>query len=162
LPSWAPDLVILRGFFKQGERKQYFVDGIRSQGLLTHFLPIIEPQHCGRTDFLEGAMVDLRVLQDGPPTSGIRIIGRVYTDMYAASEPARGAKLLITGPTGTISTATDQQGIYDLIGLPPGHYIVEIELENQRRYSYRSEGDVKPGEVWGSDLIAYHAQPSAP
>ena len=160
LPAWTPDFVIARYYFRKGERGEYFVDGQRSQGLLTHFLPIVEGYPCCHTQHLDRAIVDLRVLKDGPPKLGVRIIGRVDTDMYVTSEPARGVRLLITGPDGTITVTTDQQGIYDLIGLPAGHYSVQVESESQRRSFSRAEGDVKSGEVWGANLIAYHAQPS--
>ena len=70
LPSWAPGFVILRGYFKKGERGEYFVDGRRSQGLLTHFLPIVERYPCCHTAPLDRAAADLRVLQDGPPSPG--------------------------------------------------------------------------------------------
>ncbi|HEY1218924.1 MAG TPA: hypothetical protein VGF03_08300, partial [Bryobacteraceae bacterium] len=36
LPWWVPSFVVLRGYyFKRGEKGEYFVDGRRSQGLLT-------------------------------------------------------------------------------------------------------------------------------
>lgn len=89
----------------------------------------------------------------------------MYTDLLVTSEPARGVKLLITGPAGSISTTTDQQGIYDLVGLPAGRYSVQVEspveFEDQRHLLSRAEGDVKSGEVWGATLVAGLAQPSA-
>jgi hypothetical protein len=99
-------------------------------------------------------VVDLRVLQDGPPKDGVRIIGRVYTGMYVTSEPARGIKLLITGPGGSISTTTDHQGVYDLVGLAPGHYSVDVESGSHSDYRDRAQADVKSGEVWEATLIA--------
>ncbi len=160
-PSWAPNFVILRTLFNNAKKgDEYFVDGRRSEGLLTHFVPIVEHYACCHTERLDYAAVDLRVLEDGPPRSGVRIIGRVGTDLVGF-EPARGVKLLVTGPDGkTTTTTTDQQGIYDLVGLPEGHYSVLVESESQRRYFYKIEGDVKSGEVWGYSLIAWHAQTS--
>jgi len=55
LPGWVPGFVILRGYFEKGDRGEYFVDGIRSAGLLPHFLPIIDPYPCGRTGPLDRA-----------------------------------------------------------------------------------------------------------
>jgi hypothetical protein len=105
------------------------------------------------------AAVDLRVLQDGPPSSGVRIIGRVYADTYGT--PASGAKVLITVPGGSISTTTDQQGIYDLVGLPAGRYSVRLEPGIATMYSHETEQDVKSGEVWGATLFDRPAQPSS-
>lgn len=158
-PSWAPDFVILRDLFKKTEKgDEYFVDARRSSGLLTHFLPILEIYPCCHTQRLDRATADIRALEGGPPKSGVRIIGRVYTDMYVTSEPARAVKLLINGPGGKMSTMTDQEGIYDLSGLPEGHYSVWVEsrfkFEDERHPSYKAEGDVKSGEVWGATLVA--------
>ncbi|MGO9864285.1 MAG: carboxypeptidase-like regulatory domain-containing protein [Terriglobales bacterium] len=161
-PSWAPDFVILQDLFKKTEKgDEYFVDARRSSGLLTHFLPIIEIYPCCHTQRLDRATADIRALQDGPPKSGVRIIGRVYTDMYVTSEPARGANVLVAGPGGKTSTTTDQEGIYDLSGLPAGHYSVWVESrfkwEDQRHPSYKAEADVKSGEVWGATLVSCSA-----
>lgn len=154
LPSWAPGLLILRGYFKKGERGSYLVDGRRSPELLTHFLPMIEPYPCGHTAPLDHAVVDLRLLHDGPPKTGIRIIGRVYRNIYPRGEPAPGVKLLLTGPEGNFSTTTDEQGVYDLVGVPPGHYSVDVESGSHLIRRDKAEGDVKSGEVWESELIA--------
>jgi hypothetical protein len=154
LPWWAPRLVILFGdVFGTGNRAEYFVDGVRGAGW-AHFLPIIESYPCGRTQHLNSAAVDLRVLQDGPPKSGVRIIGQVYTAMDSTGLPAQGVKLSITGPGGKVTATTDSQGIYDLVGLPSGHYSVQVEPEGQRdHFSGAASGDVKSGEVWGTTLV---------
>jgi len=161
-PSWAPDFVILRDLFKKTAKgDEYFVDARRSSGLLTHFLPILEIYPCCHTQLLDRATADIRALQDGPPKSGVRIIGRVYTDMFVTSEPARGVKVLINGPRGKISTTTDQEGIYDLSGLPAGHYSVLVEsrfeFEDERHPLSKAEDDVKSGQVWGATLVACSA-----
>lgn len=161
-PAWAPDFVILRDLFKKTEKgDEYFVDARRSSGLLTHFLPIIEIYPCCHTQSLDRATADIRALQDGPPKSGVRIIGRVYTDMYVTSEPARGVNVLIAGPGGRMSTTTDQEGVYDLSGLPAGHYSVWLEsrskFEDERHPLSKAEGDAKSGEVWGATLVACSA-----
>ncbi len=119
-----------------------------------HFLPIVDIDFCSHTQLVEQA-VDLRVLHDGPPKSGVRIIGHVYHETLVALEPVPNANLLVTGPNGTIQATTDQQGIYDFVGLPPGHYAIEVQSKNQyHTRSYRAESNLKDGEVWGATLTA--------
>ena len=158
LPWWVPDFVIVRGFFKV-EKSEYLVDVRRSQGLLTHFLPLFEIYPCCHTGPIDRAAADLRSLRDGPPKSGARIIGTVYTDMYVTSEPARNVKVTVVGPNGSTSTTTDQEGIYDLVGLPQGHYSVAVHSDDY--FFHEAECDLKPGQVWGFTLIARPAQTSA-
>jgi hypothetical protein len=146
LASPISDFVVLRFFFKHGERGEYLVDGRRGPGLLGRVLPIIEVYRCCHTQPLDQATVDLRALLDGPPKSGVRIIGRVYTPGTGGS--ASGVRLVVSGPGGSITTATDQQGIYDLVGLQAGHYSVQLESKMQCSYCYIPEADVKSGEVW--------------
>ncbi len=158
LPWWGPGLVIVRGYFKRGEKTEYLVDGRRSQGLLTHFLPFVDSYPCCHTQSIDRAVADLRALKDGPPKTGVHILGTVYTDMFVTSEPARNVELIVTGPSGSISSTTDQQGIYDVPGLPPGHYSVEVKCKNLRSYRYKAEGDVSSGQIWGATLIARAAE----
>jgi len=124
IPWWAHNSVIVRGF--RVEKGEYFVDARRSQGLLTHFLPMVDLYPCCHTGPIGRAVADLRALQDGPLKSGVRIIGTVYRDMYVTSEPARNVEVIVTGPKGSISTTTDQQRVYDLAGLPEGNYSVTV------------------------------------
>ena len=56
--------------------------------------------------------------------------------------------MVVSGPGGSITTATDQQGIYDLVGLQAGHYSVQFESKKQCTYCYTPEADVKAGEIW--------------
>src|SRR5260370_19662556 len=133
-PSSGPaDLIILRGYFLPRDKsEQYFVEGARSRGALTHFLPIIEPVACGHTAHLEYAGVALRVLHDSPPRSGGRLIGRVYASLESEPRnPVQRVSVLVKGPAGTIVSVTDAQGIYDFIGLPPGHYTFEPLTKGQ-------------------------------
>ena len=154
LPWWASSFVIVRGFFKV-QKGEYLVDARRSQGLLTHFLPFVEEYPCCHTQPIERAAADVRALVDGPPKSGVRILGTVYTDMFVTSEPARSMEVTVTGPSGSITTTTDQQGIYDVGGLPAGHYSVQVRSENLHSYFYMAERDVKSGEIWGATLTAH-------
>jgi hypothetical protein len=77
IPWWAHNLVIVRGF--RVEKGEYFVDARRSQGLLTHFLPMVDLYPCCHT---------------GPIG---RIIGTMYRDMYVTRERARNVEVIVTG-----------------------------------------------------------------
>lgn len=143
LPRWMSGMVIVRGYFRETDKDQeYFVDAYRSDGVLTRFIPVVEFYPCCHTTLLKNAEVDLRVLQDGPPKSGVRIIGRVY-DLRATNRGAfvPDSPILVTGPAGPISTLTDKAGIYDLRDLPPGHYSMRVGL---RDYG----ADLKTGDIW--------------
>jgi len=151
--SWT-GFVILRIELPKQYADEYLIDGRRSQGLLMHFLPVIEFDDCSHTKPLDHAAVDLRLLQDGPPKSGVRIIGRVYEGELITNKPVPAVKLWIAGPAGTIATITDAQGIYDLVGLPAGHYSIRVDpafLHRHRPYS--QETDLKSGEIWVPSLI---------
>lgn len=157
LPSWAPNILILRGYFKRGARGAYFVDGRRSLGLMTHFLPVVEPYPCCRMKPLDRAAVELRVLRDGRPKSGVRIIGRVYDEQSITSKPVPGERVSIAGPGGSIVTTTDHEGIFDFTGLPAGRYRAQVAPENRRDSFQRDvESKVEPGEVWETELVAGH------
>jgi len=127
LPAWPSNLILLRGYFKPADKdERYFVEGRRSGAAITRFLPVIEPVACGRTAHLEGATVALRCLRDGLPRSGGRLIGMVHRGVRESNEPAAGVKVRITGPAGSSISVTDAQGIYNVTGLPPGQYTIEL------------------------------------
>jgi hypothetical protein len=148
LTSGLANLIILRGFFHPKDKSErYFVEGVRSRGGLTRFLPVFEPTDCGRTARLEDAGVALRVLRDGPPSSGGRLIGVVYASIHSAPRNAvPGVSVLATGPAGSVVSVTDAQGIFDFIDLPPGQYTVEpLTRSNGRNLSVGL--DLKSGDV---------------
>lgn len=127
LPWWDHKFVVLvdfdRGvhdFFVPGET--YFIDGRRRPGSLTRYLPIFGT-FCTRTDFLKDAEIDLRIIQDGLPSDGIRILGRTLKlttdDRW---EYVSGVKVIVRGPAGDRVTVSDQNGVFDFLGLPPGQY----------------------------------------
>lgn len=150
--SWT-GFVILRIELPKPYADEYLIDGRRSQGLLMHFLPVIEFDDCSHTKPLDHAAVDLRILQDGPPKSGVRIIGQVYEGELITNKPVPAVKLWITGPAGTIATITDAQGIYDLVELPAGHYSIRVDPTFlHRRSPYSREADLKSGEIWSPIL----------
>jgi hypothetical protein len=128
LPWWDRKIVLLTFFvrggqgFKRGET--YFVEGNRQSRRLTRLLPIFEV-HCTRTAALKYAEVDLRVLKDGPPKNGVRIIGYTYRHTSANEwKEVPGTKVGIDGPAGETIVTSDPQGIYDVNGLPAGAYDV--------------------------------------
>jgi hypothetical protein len=135
LPWWDRKFVILlmsaRGSGAPPPQDEVdFVDGRRLPGALTRFLPIYET-FCTRTGSLADSEADLRVLRDGPPRGGIRIIGRTirlagsYPDYRWVTAPLM--KVAITGPAGTEIAESDAHGVYDVSGLPPGYYQVGRE-----------------------------------
>jgi hypothetical protein len=159
LPWWNRRIVLVRGGFMKGN-KTYFVDGERAEGLLTRLVPVVEFRHCGsRTTLLNDAVVDLRMLHDGPPKDGVRIIGRAlrFSPQLHRREPAPGAKVLVTGPLGILAVTTDAQGVYDVSGLPPGEYSVTDEPELARvRTSWQQEclvRELEQGQAWGCALF---------
>jgi hypothetical protein len=128
--AWGamPRLVILRGVFSiQDTARKYFVEGQRSYGAFSRFLPVIEPIDCGHTQPLEDAAVEVRVLRDGPPKAGIRLIGKVCKgDRWRSGPctPVPGIEVSIEGPSGKMELVTDHQGVYDVKETPPGKYTI--------------------------------------
>jgi len=156
LPWWDRKIVLLAGVVRNGET--YFVDGSRMRGLLTQFLPVVEIGPCNRSRAVKYAAVDLRLLQDGPPNNGIRIIGQVtHRFNKGVSDEAPGIEVAITGPAGTTTVTSDQHGIYDLSGLPPGRYAIAANAETKRlgsnRCYLRADRDLEAGDVWGCSLL---------
>jgi hypothetical protein len=52
-------------------------------------------------------------------------IGGAITDPHGAAIP--NATITVTGPTGTRTATTNEQGVYEVPGLNPGQYNVKIE-----------------------------------
>jgi hypothetical protein len=123
--SWLPKLIVLRGVFdRSDENQRYFVEGRHSRYAIARFLPVIEPVPCGHTARIENAIVAMRILRDGPPKDGVRLIGSV--SRWGNPMPVVGATVFIEGPLGKLMAVTDAQGNYDKTGLPPGHYTVAV------------------------------------
>ena len=124
-----PNIVILRGFFEPSDRSaSYLIEGHRSDGALLRFLPIIEPVPCGRTQPANDAAVALRILHEGPPKTGVRLVGRVYEEK--SKKPVPGVGISIEGPPGTIISVTDMQGVYEVNGLSAGRYTVGMKIQD--------------------------------
>jgi len=126
LPWWDRRILILvmlnRGIgnpFPRGETD--FIDGRRLPGSLTRFLPIFDT-FCTRTDAVANAEVDLRVLREGPPRNGVRILGRTVRLTGDRWDSVPSMKVEIWGPQSNILVTSDQQGVFDVNNLPAGYY----------------------------------------
>jgi hypothetical protein len=155
---WDPGMVILRGQFKPSDKsKRYFVEGSRSETAFTHLLPVMEPVPCGRTGLRDRAAVAIRILHDGPPKSGARLIGRVYRVNWPSQTPLSGVPISIDGPAGDVIAVTDGDGIYDLNGIPPGQYKLHLLIRDTHvETSYITESprvDLKVGNINGADFF---------
>lgn len=127
---WSiPSIVILRGFFRPTDAgEQFFIEGKRSDSPLTRFLPVLERVECGQSNRIDRARAQLRTLRDRPPRSGVRIIGAVFRSRNDL-KPSPGTTVLIKGPAGNTAAVTDNDGIYDVAGLPFGQYTVELSTK---------------------------------
>jgi hypothetical protein len=155
LPWWTPGLVLIGHSYFLHKNERYFIDGDRTMYRISVFTPYIDFTCASRTSPLADAEIDLRIL-DSPQKKGVRIIGRAYHPKTAERdrEFASGVTIKIIGPAGTVTSQTDQHGIYDVVGLPPGHYIIRSESKAQldsidRQYYELKEPELKDGDVWG-------------
>lgn len=154
---WPSNIVILRGIFKATDASdEYFVEGDRSVGALTRFLPLIERLDCGHTGTRDYAAVAIRILRDGAPKSGVRLIGRVYTDDRVNRLPAPGVGISMEGPSKSIISSTDGDGIYDATALPPGRYTLHLAANDASGHSAFGTKtpvfELKAGEIGGTDF----------
>lgn len=149
LPRWMPNLVLL-GHLPTKKGEEYFIDGDRSLFRLSGFFPYVDFRCSSRTRQVSEAEVEMRLLKDGPPRSGIRIIGRVMgRPGVGGRQPFPGIRVKITGTDSVVTVTTDDQGIYDAVGLPPGHYIVRTDPDRESNTFIREhderEGQLKDG-----------------
>ncbi len=158
LPRWMSWIVFVHGYFKLEDKGQeYFVDAYRSKRPLTRFLPVVEFYACCHTTLLSNAEVDVRVLQDGAPRSGVRILGRVYRIRPDARGWSfiPGATVVATSLLGSVSALTDKDGIYDLKDVPAGVYSLRIGSTEYSRAELKKVGDVCQRDL---DLLHPHVQ----
>lgn len=148
-------LLLTQGYFEKDQ--EYLIDGVDFGNTpLTRFLPIVGFRGgCTHSARIEDAGVDLRILRDKSPHRGVRIIGNLTRRTGSRREPVAAAKVVITGPQGTVAVRTDGQGIYDISGLPPGHYEVHSETHGQDPwYTQCWNGeDLKSGDVGGCAMF---------
>src|SRR3989442_12486009 len=69
--------------------------------------------------------VELRALRDGAPKNSVRIMGYTFRRTSTSGwKDVPGTSVGISGPAGEIIVTSDQRGLYDISGLPPGWYSV--------------------------------------
>lgn len=156
LPWWNKKLVLLIAGNNSGAtvfpaKETFFVDGYRQPGVLTRYLPIFGT-NCTRTRRLDTAEFELRIMREGAPRNGVRIIGRTYRmNSEGVREPAPGAELMIRGAVGRTTIVSDQNGVFDTGEISPGSY----EVYGGRSYVPQCHWrHLKVGEVRDCDVNA--------
>jgi hypothetical protein len=149
IPRWNK-IVFLKYVLHKGA---WFVDGRVEDGIITRWLVPVFDLKCTGSAPIQDAGVELRLFRDSPHWEGVRIIGTVRKRPLAGGM-ASGVTVIIDGPSGSTVTTTDHDGIYDVSGLPPGHY--SIRVPSSRRHGacqvYGEQG-LEPGDVWGCELF---------
>ena len=98
------------------------------------YLPSNEPGlwfafGCGRSRELGGATEDLLYLENMAKVRGkTRIAGSIGGGFAYPDIDVNGKKIKIIGPNKTYETKTDEDGVFEIYGLPPGKYFVEPEM----------------------------------
>ena len=80
---------------------------------------------------LEDAGAWVRILREGAPESGSRLIGRVYRGVRydrRGRKPAPGIDVNLEGANGTITTVADDHGVYDFTSVPSGTYTLHATV----------------------------------
>jgi hypothetical protein len=158
--SEAPQFVILRGSFEAADQsREYFVESTGgSNTVLGHLVPVVEPLDCGHTAPLEDAGAWIRILREGAPKSGARLIGRVYVGVpydHRGKRPAPGTHLNLDGTTGTITSIADADGIYDFTSVPPGTYTLHAIVTEPNRHSFSETQSLRLTEGEARDWDVY-------
>jgi hypothetical protein len=96
---------------------------------------------CDRSTSIEWAADDLLYLRNLPASAQkTRISGIVINSAY---KPMMGIKVKVTDGKQVYKTFTDKNGVYELVGLPPGKYSAEPEVPLNMTLNYPSHaGDV--------------------
>jgi hypothetical protein len=151
LPWW--NKIVFPKFVDQ--KGTYFVDGRFEEGIVTRWLVPVLDLKCSGSDRVQDAGVELRLFRDSPHWDGVRIIGRVLEPPGKGRTPASGATVIIEGPNGPTKAVTDRDGIYDVSGLPPGHYSIRVPASRwEGTCEEGSENGLKSGDVWGCRLFS--------
>lgn len=155
----VPRFVILRGTFQvEDQSREYFVESAGgSNTVLGHILPVVEPLECGRTAPLQDASAWIRVLREGAPKRGSRLIGRVYMAVpydHRWRKPAPGTYISLEGANGTIVSVADSNGVYDFTNVPPGAYTLrtKVTLSGRPIFSDVQSFRLKEAEVKDWDI----------
>jgi hypothetical protein len=157
----VPPFVILRGGFEAADQsREYFVESTGGSGtVLGHLFPVVEPYNCGHTAPLEEAGAWIRVLREGAPKRGARLIGRVYVGVpydHRGKKPAPGTHVNLDATSGTITSVADGDGIYDFTTVPSGTYTLHgtVTEPDGRSFSDTQPLRLGEGEVRDWDVYA--------
>jgi hypothetical protein len=138
------------------EKATWFVDGRLEDGIVNRWIVPVLDLKCTRSSRVQDAGVELRLLRDSPDWDGVRIIGRIIQAPRKGWWPAAGAAVTIIGPYGSVDAVTDGDGIYDVSGMPPGHYSIRVPASRRDRSCQdRTQEGLKSGDVWGCELFLY-------
>lgn len=143
VPRWHKGLavVIMPTFndwrpFQNGP--EYLVDADRLHGSLTRFLPIYRDHRCTRTAPLQDSEIQLRVLHDGLPASGLRILGETIRlrqekdSNHYTVEKVPHVNVTIQGAGKSIAAVSDERGIYDVSGLSADYIRLGLPIKRGR------------------------------
>jgi hypothetical protein len=84
--------------------------------------------NCGRSKPVSEAFDDLRYLENINKVRGKTRISGTYGEGGNENFKVNGRKIRIIGRNKAYKTKTDQHGVYEMYGLPPGRYLLEPEL----------------------------------
>jgi Carboxypeptidase regulatory-like domain len=133
--------------------RTYYVEGRFEDTWLSRFLPVVNIAFCSRSGPVNEANLDLRILRESAPPDAARIVGEVRSK---DNHPKSGAKISIKEATGDVTVATDSEGIFELTGLPPGHYEVQVpqcdESKNPAYFRCAAGANLVQGSTWGVEL----------
>jgi hypothetical protein len=84
---------------------------------------------CGRSRSVEDAAEDLLYLDKMDQVAGkTRVSGRYAGGFYGLKLKVAGRKIRLVGASASYETATDENGVFEIYGVPPGDYRLEPEL----------------------------------
>ena len=85
---------------------------------------------CGRSASVERATEDLLYLDKMDEVRGkTRVSGKYTGGFYGRELKVGGRKIRIVSDSDAYETTTDDKGIFEIYGLPPGNYRLEPELD---------------------------------
>jgi hypothetical protein len=142
------------GFLRQriGQRFLLYTDPARQIGKLRGKLYWIS--RCSRSETVESAAPDLVYLDDRAALTGkTRLSGTVKR--FSQDPPSlAGIKIAVTGKNFERVIETDENGFFDIWGLPPGQYIVAFHPPGGTRVSAYK---LAPDRTWRREIARENA-----